>query len=46
MTRNVPANCQKSNAWLIVMFWLWLGLKAMALAFKNPKPGFGLSHGF
>jgi hypothetical protein len=28
------------------MFWLWLGLKAMALAFKNPKPGQSQSHGF
>jgi hypothetical protein len=29
-----------------MMFWLWFGLKAMALAFKNPKPGQNQSHGF
>jgi hypothetical protein len=28
------------------MFGLWLGLKAVALACKNPKPGQSLSHGF
>jgi hypothetical protein len=28
------------------MFWLLLGLKAMALAFKNPKRGQSQSHGF
>jgi hypothetical protein len=28
------------------MFWLWLGLKAVALAFKNPKPGQSQSRGF
>ncbi|KAJ7482502.1 hypothetical protein FB451DRAFT_1364546 [Mycena latifolia] len=29
-------HCQVSR---VVMFWLWLGLKAMALAFQNPRPG-------